>query len=827
MNEKKFTPKASRSISLAYGEAVGMGHSFIGSEHLLLGLLREGDSLASSVLKSAGISANGVCAHMRDLIGDGDPGGEPRGLTPHSKLVLKFAAQESEILGHGYIGPEHILLGMLREGENAGVRILSAMGADCRALIADLLRAANGDSLRASGGDAPRPAAASAAVSEPSRTKKISYLPDSKLLREYTRSLNEMAFSGRLDPVIGRDAELCRVVGILSRRTKNNPVLVGEPGVGKTAVAEGLAEMIVRGNVPENLRTKKILSLDLSAVIAGTKYRGEFEERIKSIISETEKDGEVILFIDEFHTIAGAGGAEGAIDAANIFKPALARGELQVIGATTAEEYRRHIEKDAALERRFQPVPVGEPSEEDCLRILKGLRERYEAHHRLEITDGALETAVRLSARFIPDRRLPDKAIDLVDEAAARVRLGAHLPGRKQQETEDGLSLPDAEKEPGRGVRLSEDSVCPGEGREALPGVSAGKKAGAFVDSEDVCAVLSSWTGIPTARLTSGESRRLLEIESELSARVVGQEDAVKAVACAIRRGRTGVRDPRRPTGSFLFLGPTGVGKTELCKALAETLFCDKNALIRLDMSEYSEKHAVSRLVGSPPGYVGFEDGGQLTEKVRRRPYCVVLFDELEKAHPDVFNLLLQILEDGALTDSHGRTVSFRSAVVVMTSNVGAESMANKTALGFSSSGGDGLSSRIEAELRQTFRPEFLNRIDDIVIFRRLSFESASLIAEKMLSELSGRLKENGVGLSWDESAVSLISGKGCDPVFGARPLRRTVRRTVEDMLAEKLLSGEISPGDSVALRAENGRMLARTQKSALSQGIGKTSTPG
>ena len=813
MNENKFTPRAEEALRLSQEAAGELGHGYVGTEHLLLGLIREGAGIAHTVLTEAGLTDDMIVEIIKTSVGAGLPGSNPaQGLTPRAKHVVEIAMEDSIRGGYNYVGTEHLLAGILREGNNMAVRILRTAGVDAKHLYTALMQKLS-DSPRGRSGDAAK----AAAKDDGGKTKT---------LKEFTRDLTADARAGKLDPVIGRDSEIQRVIQILSRRTKNNPCLIGEPGVGKTAIAEGLARKIVLGDVPDDLLDKRLLSLDLSGMVAGTKYRGEFEERIKKVLEEVQKSGNVILFIDELHTIVGAGSAEGAVDAANIIKPALGRGEIQVIGATTLNEYRKYIEKDAALERRFQPVQVGEPSREASLEILKGLREKYEQHHKLHITDEALEAAVNLSARYINDRFLPDKAIDLMDEAASRVRMEAEelSPELKSleekinalvkdkeaaiaaQDYEKAAQLRDIEKNYRDQVELE---------REKRKKNSAQHRP---VTEEDIAAVVSGWTGIPVTRLTEDEGERLLHMEDTLHKRVVGQDEAVKAVARAIRRGRVGLKDPKRPIGSFLFLGPTGVGKTELCKSLAEAMFGDENAMIRIDMSEYMERHTVSRLIGSPPGYVGHEEGGQLTEKVRRKPYSVVLFDEIEKAHEDVWNVLLQILDDGRITDSQGRTVDFKNTVIVMTSNIGAKALTAAGAkLGFSSEerGSDPdaetafqrAKDTVMAELRQTFRPEFLNRIDDIIVFRALTQEDIQEVARRMLNTVSARMETMGIHLDASNEAVAELAKEGFDPKYGARPLRRAIQSKVEDAVAEKMLDGTFQTGDTARLTVEDNKL--------------------
>ena len=813
MNENKFTPGAEEALRLSQEAAGELGHGYVGTEHLLLGLIREGGGIAHTVLTEAGLTDDMIVEIIKTSVGAGLPGSNPaQGLTPRAKHVVEIAMEDSIRGGYNYVGTEHLLAGILREGNNMAVRILRTAGVDAKHLYTALMQKLS-DSPRGRSGDAAK----ATAKDDGGKTKT---------LKEFTRDLTADARAGKLDPVIGRDSEIQRVIQILSRRTKNNPCLIGEPGVGKTAIAEGLARKIVLGDVPDDLLDKRLLSLDLSGMVAGTKYRGEFEERIKKVLEEVQKAGNVILFIDELHTIVGAGSAEGAVDAANIIKPALGRGEIQVIGATTLNEYRKYIEKDAALERRFQPVQVGEPSREASLEILKGLREKYEQHHKLHITDEALEAAVNLSARYINDRFLPDKAIDLMDEAASRVRMEAEelSPELKSleekinalvkdkeaaiaaQDYEKAAQLRDIEKNYRDQVELE---------REKRKKNSAQHRP---VTEEDIAAVVSGWTGIPVTRLTEDEGERLLHMEDTLHKRVVGQDEAVKAVARAIRRGRVGLKDPKRPIGSFLFLGPTGVGKTELCKSLAEAMFGDENAMIRIDMSEYMERHTVSRLIGSPPGYVGHDEGGQLTEKVRRKPYSVVLFDEIEKAHEDVWNVLLQILDDGRITDSQGRTVDFKNTVIVMTSNIGAKALTAAGAkLGFSSEerGSDPdaetafqrAKDTVMAELRQTFRPEFLNRIDDIIVFRALTQEDIQEVARRMLNTVSARMETMGIHLDASDEAVAELAKEGFDPKYGARPLRRAIQSKVEDAVAEKMLDGTFQTGDTARLTVEDNKL--------------------
>ena len=818
MSENKFTPRAEEALRLSQEAAEEMGHGYVGSEHLLLGLIREEEGIAHRVLSEYGVTDEMVCDVLQRSVGKGLSGTAPsQGLTPRAKSVVELAVSEAARMGSSYIGTEHLLMGILREGGNMALRILRTMGVDSKKMYSSIVQKLN---------DTPHTVTSGASTANRESDKK------NKTLAEFTRDLTEAARAGKLDPVVGREKEIQRVIQILSRRTKNNPVLIGEPGVGKTAIAEGLAERIASGDVPEELLDKKILSLDLSGMVAGTKYRGEFEERIKNTLAEVKKAGNVILFIDELHTIVGAGSAEGAVDAANIIKPALGRGEIRVIGATTLNEYRKYIEKDAALERRFQPVTVGEPTPEATLEILKGLRDKYESHHKLTITDEALEAAVQLSKRYIGDRFLPDKAIDLMDEAASQVRMTAEAssPDLKAleekitalhrekteavaaQDFEKAAQLRDIEKNYQEQVEIERDNW-----RKQLA------QNRGNVTADDVAKVVAGWTGIPVTRLTEDESMRLLKLEEKLHQRVVGQDEAVNAVAKAIRRSRVGLKDPKRPIGSFLFLGPTGVGKTELCKTLAEAMFGDENAMVRIDMSEYMEKHTVSRLVGSPPGYVGHEEGGQLTEKVRRKPYSVVLFDEIEKAHEDVWNILLQILEDGIVTDSQGRKVDFKNTIIVMTSNVGAKNIpADAARLGFDGSEKgekeseevrfDRIRDAVMADLKRTFRPEFLNRIDEIIVFRQLTEDNIRQIARRMLDVTGARMAQQGITLAADDDAVAELARDGFDPQYGARPLRRAIQSMVEDAVAEKMLEGQLKSGDTAHVRLRDGKVVIESE---------------
>ena len=813
MRENKFTPRAEEALRLAQEAAEEMGHGYVGSEHLLLGLMREEEGIAHRVMTEYGLTDEMICSILQRTVGTGLAGAAPsQGLTPRAKSVVELAVSESIRTNCSYIGTEHLLMGILREGNNMALRVLRTVGVDPRKMYASVVKKLN---------ESPRTVTSGAATPNKEEGKK------GKTLSEFTRDLNEAAREGKLDPVIGREQEVQRVIQILSRRTKNNPVLIGEPGVGKTAIAEGLAQRIVSADVPEELLDKKILSLDLSGMVAGTKYRGEFEERIKNTLAEVKQAGNVILFIDELHTIVGAGSAEGAVDAANIIKPALGRGEIRVIGATTLDEYRKYIEKDAALERRFQPVTVGEPTAETSVEILKGLRDKYEAHHKLTITDEAIEAAVMLSSRYINDRFLPDKAIDLMDEAASQVRMKAESASPDLKSLEEKIAALHREKaeaiaaqdfEKAAQLRDIEKNYTEQVEIERDKWHRQMQQNRGSVTADDIAAVVAGWTGIPVTRLTEDEGQRLLRLEDTLHERVVGQDEAVTAVAKAIRRGRVGLKDPKRPIGSFLFLGPTGVGKTELCKTLAEAMFGDENAMIRIDMSEYMEKHTVSRLIGSPPGYVGHEEGGQLTEKVRRKPYSVVLFDEIEKAHEDVWNILLQILEDGIVTDSQGRRVDFKNTVIVMTSNVGAKNItaADTARLGFD--GGEQendeakrfarIREAVMAELKRTFRPEFLNRIDETIVFRQLDEEDIRKIARRMLEVTGGRMAQQGITLQADDDAVAALAKDGFDAQYGARPLRRAIQNTVEDAVAELMLEGKLLDGDTAHVRLKDGKVV-------------------
>ncbi len=799
---QRFSDRARRVVVLAQEEARMLNHNYIGTEHLLLGLIQEGEGVAAKALESMGMSLEAVRSQVEEIIGRGSSA--PTGhipFTPRAKKVLELSLREALQLGHNYIGTEHILLGLIREGEGVAAQVLTKLGADLdrvRNQVVQLLTGAAGTKeVAQAAGEAPA--------------------QGNLLLDQFGRNLTQLATQSKLDPVIGRDKEIERVMQVLSRRTKNNPVLIGEPGVGKTAVVEGFAQKIVNNEVPHLLNGKQLYTLDLGALVAGSRYRGDFEERLKKVVKEIRSRGDIILFIDELHNLVGAGAAEGAIDAASILKPALARGELQTIGATTLDEYRKHLEKDAALERRFQPIMVEEPTLEHTIDILKGLRDRYEAHHRVAITDDALVSAARLASRYISDRFLPDKAIDLIDEAASRLRIHAmtappdfreleeklqQVRQEKQaaiaaQEFEKAAGLRDKEKEIiGEMDKLEEDWKIP-LGSHQLQ-----------VTDDDIAGILSSWTGIPVSQLTEEESTKLLRMEDALHERVVGQSEAVIAVSRSIRRTRAGLKDPKRPGGSFIFLGPSGVGKTELARTLAEFLFGDESALIQIDMSEYMEKHAVSRLVGSPPGYVGYEEGGQLTEAVRRKPFSVVLLDEIEKAHPDAFNMLLQILEDGRLTDSQGHKVDFRNTVVIMTSNLGARDISKGTSLGFTTQKDTGMDydkmkDRVLSELKKTFRPELLNRIDDVIVFHELSHNEIKKIVDLLMKRVKEQLAEQEIEIILSDDARETLVSEGYDPVYGARPLRRAIQKLIEDPLSEKVLAKEYLPGSTILIATD------------------------
>ncbi len=797
-----FTQKANDVLNLAMKAAENFGHTYIGSEHILIGVLKENTSYGAQLLSEKGVTLENIEELIKESTGVGNPTAlSPNDFTPTAKRVLEVSFQLARGMRNSFVGTEHLLLALLRESDSGAVKLLNACGVDAESFTEELVS------------DLSKPNAEFRGSRSGKKGKS-----NTPTLDEFGTDLTEKAQNGGIDPVIGREKEIERVIQILSRRTKNNPCLIGEPGVGKTAIAEGLALKIVKDEVPELLAGKKIVALDLTSMVAGTKYRGDFEERIKKAMDEVKNAKNVILFIDEVHTLIGAGAAEGAVDAANILKPALARGEIQVIGATTIDEYRKNIEKDAALERRFQSVMVGEPTEEEAIEILKGLRDKYEAHHKVKISDEAIENAVKMSARYIADRFLPDKAIDLIDEAASRVRLKAftappNLKSMEQEikrlEQEKASAVKSQDFETAAKLRDKEkelQTLLDGE-KEKWKNLS-GKEI-KEVTTEDIANVVSSWSGIPVTQLTEEESERLLNMEKILHERIVGQDKAVSAVSKAIRRGRVGIKNPNRPLGSFIFLGPTGVGKTELCKSLAEAMFGSEEAIIKLDMSEYMEKHTVSKLIGSPPGYVGFEEGGQLTEKIRRKPYSVVLFDEIEKAHPDVFNMLLQILEDGVLTDSKGRKVSFKNAIIIMTSNVGASKITNgTTSLGFGESGNENknIEELVTEDLKKTFKPEFLNRIDEIIVFNRLEKDDIKEIAKRMLGSLDKRLAEMDITLSFTDNAISAIADAGFDDVYGARPLRRAIQQKIEDPLSELMLEKKVVSGGSYVADYKDGK---------------------
>ena len=800
---ERFTDRARRVVVLAQEEARMLNHNYIGTEHILLGLIHEGEGVAAKSLESLGVSLESVRSQVEEIIGQGQQA--PSGhipFTPRAKKVLELSLREALQLGHNYIGTEHILLGLIREGEGVAAQVLVKLGADLnrvRQQVIQLLSGYQGKEPLTSG-----------APSEGTPSTSL-------VLDQFGRNLTQAARDGKLDPVIGREKEIERVMQVLSRRTKNNPVLIGEPGVGKTAVVEGLAQKIVKGDIPETLKDKQLYTLDLGSLVAGSRYRGDFEERLKKVLKEIRTRGDIILFIDEIHTLVGAGAAEGAIDAASILKPMLARGELQTIGATTLDEYRKYVEKDAALERRFQPIQVQEPSVAHAIEILKGLRDRYESHHKVTITDSALVSAATLADRYINDRQLPDKAIDLIDEAGARLRINRMTapPDLREfdnkiadvrKEKESAIDAQDFEK--AASLRDKEKTLISEKNEREREWKAGDLDVVAEVDEDLIAEVLAMSTGVPVAKLTEAESKRLLRMEEELHKRVIGQEDAIKALSKSIRRTRAGLKDPKRPGGSFIFAGPSGVGKTELSKTLAQFLFGDENALIMLDMSEYSERHTVSRLFGSPPGYVGYEEGGQLTEKVRRKPFSVVLFDEVEKAHPDIFNSLLQILEDGKLTDSQGRMVDFKNTVIIMTTNLGSRDISKGVGLGFSMGDDvegnyDRMKLKVNEELKQHFRPEFLNRLDDVIVFHQLTRPEILQIVELMVTSLDDRLKDKDMGLILTDQAKELLVDKGYDQALGARPMRRTIQREIEDVLSEKILFGELTAGNLVVVGVE------------------------
>ncbi|MGA6203928.1 ATP-dependent Clp protease ATP-binding subunit [Nocardia testacea] len=801
---ERFTDRARRVVVLAQEEARMLNHNYIGTEHILLGLIHEGEGVAAKSLESLGISLEGVRSQVEEIIGQGQQA--PSGhipFTPRAKKVLELSLREALQLGHNYIGTEHILLGLIREGEGVAAQVLVKLGADLNRVRQQVIQLLSGYQ-----GKEPVESGARGETGTPST---------SLVLDQFGRNLTQAALEGKLDPVIGRSKEIERVMQVLSRRTKNNPVLIGEPGVGKTAVVEGLAQAIVNGEVPETLKDKQLYTLDLGSLVAGSRYRGDFEERLKKVLKEINTRGDIILFIDELHTLVGAGAAEGAIDAASILKPKLARGELQTIGATTLDEYRKYIEKDAALERRFQPVQVGEPTVEHTINILKGLRDRYEAHHRVSITDGALVAAATLADRYINDRFLPDKAIDLIDEAGARMRIRRMTAPPDLREFDDKIADARREKESAIDAQDFEKAARLRDKEKQLVAKRAERekqwRSGdldvvAEVDDEQIAEVLANWTGIPVFKLTEEETTRLLRMEDELHKRIIGQEDAVKAVSKAIRRTRAGLKDPKRPSGSFIFAGPSGVGKTELSKALANFLFGDDDALIQIDMGEFHDRFTASRLFGAPPGYVGYEEGGQLTEKVRRKPFSVVLFDEIEKAHQEIYNTLLQVLEDGRLTDGQGRTVDFKNTVLIFTSNLGTSDISKAVGLGFSQSNNEGsnyerMKLKVNDELKKHFRPEFLNRIDDVIVFHQLTNPQIVEMVDLMIGRVETQLKNKDMAITLTENAKNLLAKRGFDPVLGARPLRRTIQREIEDQLSEKILFGEIGPGQTVQVDVE------------------------
>ncbi|AFQ56024.1 ATP-dependent protease ATP-binding subunit ClpC [Bacillus subtilis] len=801
----RFTERAQKVLALAQEEALRLGHNNIGTEHILLGLVREGEGIAAKALQALGLGSEKIQKEVESLIGRGQEMSQTIHYTPRAKKVIELSMDEARKLGHSYVGTEHILLGLIREGEGVAARVLNNLGVSLNKARQQVLQLLGSNETGSS----------AAGTNSNANTPTLDSL---------ARDLTAIAKEDSLDPVIGRSKEIQRVIEVLSRRTKNNPVLIGEPGVGKTAIAEGLAQQIINNEVPEILRDKRVMTLDMGTVVAGTKYRGEFEDRLKKVMDEIRQAGNIILFIDELHTLIGAGGAEGAIDASNILKPSLARGELQCIGATTLDEYRKYIEKDAALERRFQPIQVDQPSVDESIQILQGLRDRYEAHHRVSITDDAIEAAVKLSDRYISDRFLPDKAIDLIDEAGSKVRLRSFTtpPNLKEleqkldevrkekdaavqsQEFEKAASLRDTEQRLREQVEDTKKSWKEKQGQE-----------NSEVTVDDIAMVVSSWTGVPVSKIAQTETDKLLNMENILHSRVIGQDEAVVAVAKAVRRARAGLKDPKRPIGSFIFLGPTGVGKTELARALAESIFGDEESMIRIDMSEYMEKHSTSRLVGSPPGYVGYDEGGQLTEKVRRKPYSVVLLDEIEKAHPDVFNILLQVLEDGRLTDSKGRTVDFRNTILIMTSNVGASELKRNKYVGFNvqdeTQNHKDMKDKVMGELKRAFRPEFINRIDEIIVFHSLEKKHLTEIVSLMSDQLTKRLKEQDLSIELTDAAKAKVAEEGVDLEYGARPLRRAIQKHVEDRLSEELLRGNIHKGQHIVLDVEDGEFVVKT----------------
>ena len=807
----QFTNRAQKALELANEIAIELGHNYIGTEHLLYGLVKEGTGVASRVLTQQGVTPEDIVQKIEELIGKNENANiEEIGFTPRTKGVIENAFIESRKNGSQYIGTEHLLYGIMREGDSVAVRIMMDLGVNSQILYNHLINGVKEETINSKDSG--------------SKTKKLGSYNQTQTLNQYGVDLTKKAIEGKLDPVIGRKDEIERVIQILSRRMKNNPCLIGEPGVGKTAVVEGLAEKIIAEDVPEMLKNKRVVSIDISSMVAGAKYRGDFEERIKKCLEEVRKVGDVILFIDEIHTIVGAGSAEGAVDAANILKPLLARGEVQVIGATTLNEYRKYIEKDSALERRFSPVTVNEPTEEETIQILQGLRDKYEAHHNVEIGEDAIKAAVELSSRYINDRFMPDKAIDLIDEAASKLKMRTYTRPENLNKIEEKVNSYEKEKEEAIRVqdfekaaklRDKEREMKQKLEKEKEKWESKNKSSVTKLTKEDIAEVIASWTGIPAKRITEDENEKLKHLEDNLHKRVIGQNEAVTAISKAIRRSRVGLKDPNRPIGSFLFLGPTGVGKTELSKALAEVLFGNENAMIRVDMSEFMEPHSVSKLIGAPPGYVGYDEGGQLTEKIRRKPYSVILFDEVEKAHPDVMNMLLQILEDGRLTDSNGRTVNFKNTVIIMTSNIGARLITDKTTLGFginkeSEKEYENTKKDVMAELKKQFRPEFINRIDEIIVFHKLTENETNQIITIMLDKVKSRLKEQNINIDFDESIIKYVAKNGIDVNYGARPLRRTIQNNIEDKIAENILDGNIKVGKKYIISEENNNIVIK-----------------